>query len=438
MAKTFRAWEVDQVWMLPPTVRELVPEGHVAHFVRETVRQDLDLSAIFASYRGERGFPPYHPAMMTALLLYAYSRGIRSSRKIEGACEERVDFMAVTGRQTPDHRTINDFRKRHLEALQGLFEQVLVLCAKAGLVKLGHVALDGTKVKANASKHKAMSYKRMKETDARLKAEVARWFEEAERIDAEEDALYGPDKRGDELPDWVKDKQKRREKIREAMAALEAEAKAEAEKKRAECDDDEKPRGGGRPPQTTPKDKAQRNFTDPESRIMKGPEGYVQAYNCQVAVDASSHVIVAEQVSDNAADQVQLKPMVAQIKANTGRQAKELSADAGYCTEANLKELSRRHIRGYVATSRRKHDEAVAQGLRDNAGPRAQAMRTRLRRGGYRSRYRLRKQTAEPVIGNLKSRGLRQFLLRGLHKVAAEWSLACTAHNLLKLAQAWV
>jgi transposase len=438
MAKTFRAWEVDQVWMLPPTVRELVPEGHVAHFVRDTVRQDLDLSAIFASYGGERGYPPYHPAMMTALLLYAYSRGIRSSRKIAAACQERVDFMAVTGRQTPDHRTINDFRKRHWEALRGLFAQVLALCAKAGLVKLGHVALDGTKVRANASKHKAMSYKRMKETNERLKAEVARWFEEADRIDAEEDALYGPDRRGDEMPDWVKDKQKRREKIQEAMAALEAEAKAEAEKKRAERDDDETPRRGGSPPRTTPKDKAQRNFTDPESRIMKGPDGYVQAYNCQVAVDAQSHVIVAERVSDNAADQIQLKPMVAQIKTNTGRQAKELSADAGYCTEGNLKELSRRHIRGYVATGRRKHDEAVAQELPRNAGPRAEAMRTRLRRGGYRSRYRLRKQTAEPVIGNVKGRGLRQFLLRGLEKVATEWSLACTAHNLLKLAQARV
>ena len=311
----------------------------------------------------------------------------------------------------------------------------MALCAKAGLVKLGHVALDGTRVKANASKHKAMSYKRMKETDARLKAEIDSWFEEAERIDAEEDALYGADKQGDELPDWVTDKKKRRAKIREAMAALEAEAKAEADKKQAERDDDDTPRPR-RPPRTTPKDKAQRNFTDPESRIMKGPEGYVQGYNCQVAVDASSHVIVAERVSANAADQVQLKPMVAQVKANTGRQAKELSADAGYCTEDNLKELSRRHIRGYVAPGRRKHDEPTACTLQRNAGPRAKAMRARLARGGYRSRYRLRKQTAEPVIGNLKMRGLRQFLLRGLEKVAGEWSLACTAHNLLKLAAA--
>ncbi len=422
--------------MLPPTVLELVPAGHLAHFVRDTVRDDLDLSSILSSYREERGHPPYHPAMMTALLLYGYSRGIRSSRKIEAACEERVDFMAVTGRQTPDHRTINDFRKRHLEALKGLFKQVLDLCAQAGLVKLGHVALDGTKVKANASKRKAMSYGRMKKTEPRLASEVAGWFEDAERIDTEEDALYGADKRGDELPDWVKNKQKRREKMREAMAELEAEAKAEADKKQARRDDDDPPRAG-RAPRTTPKDKAQRNFTDPESRIMKGADGYLQAYNCQVAVDAESHVIVAQLASNNAADQIQLKPIVAQIKDNTGRQAKEFSADAGYCTEDNLKELSRRHIRGYVATGRRKHEDAVAQGLPRGAGPRAIAMRTRLRQGGYRSRYRLRKQTAEPVIGNLKDRnGLRQFLLRGLAKVAGEWSLACTAHNLLKLAAA--
>jgi transposase len=436
MAKTFRAWEVDQVWMLPATVQELVSENHPAHFVRETVREDLDLSVIFADYRGERGYPPYHPAMMTALLLYAYSRGVTSSRQMATGCRERVDFMAVTGRQTPDHRTISDFRKRHRKALRGLFRQVLALCKQAGLVKLGHVALDGTKVKANASKHKAMSYKRMKKTDARLKAEIDRWFDEAERIDTEEDARYGPDKQGDELPDWVTNKQKRRAKIREAMAALEAEAKAEADEKRAERDDDDDTPRPGRPPRTTPKDKAQRNFTDPESRIMKGPEGFVQGYNCQVAVDASSHVIVAERVSAHAADQVQLKPMVAQVKANTGRQAKELSADAGYCTEDNLKELSRRHIRGYVAPGRRKHDEPTARTLQRNAGPRAKAMRARLARGGYRSRYRLRKQTAEPVIGNLKGRGLRQFLLRGLEKVAVDWSLACTEHNLLKLAAA--
>src|SRR5579872_699983 len=222
MSKTFRPWEVDQVWLLPPSIQDLVPAGHQSHFVRETVRAGLDLSGIMASYSEERGYPPYHPGMMVALLLYAYSQGVYSSRRIAKACEERLDFAAVTGMQRPD------FRTRHLAALSGLFVQVLRLCQKAGLVKLGHVALDGTKIKANASKHKAMSYERMKKREAELKAEVDRWLKAAEAADAEEDRLYG-DKRGDEMPDWVADKQKRLEKIREAKAELEAEAKAAAQ-----------------------------------------------------------------------------------------------------------------------------------------------------------------------------------------------------------------
>ncbi len=425
MSKTFRAWEVDQVQMFPPSVRDLVPSGHMAHFVRDTVRNDLDLSAILETYTEERGYPPYHPVMMTALLLYAYCRGVYSSRKMARACREWVDFMAVAAGQTPDFRTISDFRKRHLKALGDLFGQVLKLCQRAGLVKLGHVALDGTKVKANASKHKAMSYKRMQ-------AEVARWFAEAERIDAEEDALYGADRSGDEIPEWAKDQQKRRERVQAILAEMEAEAREEAQED--DRDDDARPPrsgSGGKP-----KPKAQRNFTDPDSRIMKGRDGFVQAYNCQVAVDAESHVIVAEAVSNVAADQAQMRPMVAQIKSNTGRQAQELSADAGYLSEANLKELRRRHIRGYVATGRSRHDRPAERAPR-NKGPYTQAMRARLRRGGWRSRYRLRKQTAETVIGNIKApRGFRQFLLRGIDKVRGEWSLVCMAHNLLKLAQA--
>ncbi|MHC4165068.1 MAG: IS1182 family transposase [Planctomycetota bacterium] len=421
MSKTFRAWEVDQVQLFPPSVRDLVPEGHLAHFVRDTVRNDLDLSAILETYEEERGYPPYHPVMMTALLLYGYCRGVYSSRRVARACREWVDFMAVTAGQTPDFRTISDFRKRHLKALGALFGQVLKLCQRAGLVKLGHVALDGTKVKANASKHKAMSYRRMQE-------EVARWFAEAERIDAEEDALYGTDQSGDEIPEWAKDKEKRRERIR----AILAEMKAEAEGERENDDDERPPRSGGR---RTPKPSTQRNFTDPDSRIMKSGGGFVQAYNCQVAVDAESHVIVAEDVSNVAADQAQLRPMVAQIKTHTGRQAQELSADAGYLSEANLKELRRRHIRGYVATGQRRHDHPAPETR--NKGPYTQAMRARLRRGGRRSRYRLRKQTAEPVIGNIKEpRGFRQFLLRGIEKIRGEWALVCMAHNLLKLARA--
>jgi transposase len=225
MSKTFRPWLVDQPQLLPPSVMEFVPEGHVAHFMRNLVRDELDLSAILVAYGEERGYPPYHPVMMTALLLYGYSRGVYSSRRLERACEERLDFLAVTAMNRPDHRTICEFRRRHLAALSDLFVQVLKLCQAAGLVQLGHVALDGTKIAANASKHKAMSYGRMKKTEAELEAEVEAWLAAAEAADAEEDARFGK-ARGDEMPEWVKDKARRLEKIREAKAALEAEAKA--------------------------------------------------------------------------------------------------------------------------------------------------------------------------------------------------------------------
>jgi len=442
MAKTFREWNVNQSLMFPPSVHDFVPEGHLAHFVRDTVVENLDLSAILEAYREERGFPPYDPTMMVALLLYAYCQGIYASRRIARACEERVDFMVVTAMQRPDFRTVSDFRKRHLQALQGLFVQVLRLCRSAGLVKLGHVALDGTKVRANASKHKAMSYGRMKEAEPKLAAEVAGWLREAEAVDTREDQACGAALRGDELPEWVANKQKRLEKIRAAKAALEREAQAEAQAKGRHSDDDEgsRPRRGRTPktPAGTPKDKDQRNFTDPESRIMKTGDGFIQGYNAQLAVDGEHQVIVAQELTNNAADAQQLAPMLKAIKANTGRQARELSADAGYCSEDNLKELNRRHIRGYVATGRQKHGHASATGDgKSQNGTRVRAMRARLKQGGFRSRYRLRKQIVEPVFGQIKqARGFRQCLLRGLDKAAGEWSLLCTAHNLLKLAAA--
>jgi transposase len=430
MAKTYRAWEIEQRWLLPPSVLELVPREHPAHFIRELVRQDLDLASILDTYREERGQPPYHPVMMTALLLYAYSQGVHSSRQMAKACVERVDFMAVTARCEPDFRTISDFRKRHLRALQELFVQVLALCSQAGLVRLGHVALDGTKIAANASRHKAMSYGRMCSEEPRLAAEVKAWLDKAASTDDAEDEQYGKDRRGDELPDWVADKQKRVEKIREAKAALERQAKEAA----AEAEEQ-----GEHKKSDTPDAKAQRNFTDPESRMMYSHGRFEQAYNCQAAVDAESQIIVAREVVAEQSDMQQLRPLVEQIKSNTGRQAAELSADNGYCSEANLKELSRRHIRGYVATGRQLHRKTFA----DSPPPRAwgsaivQAMRRRLRRGGWRSRYRLRKVTVEPVFGQIKgAKRFRQFLLRGLERVKAEWSLVCTGHNLRKLAAA--
>jgi len=446
MSKTFRSWDINQPLLLPPSVPELVPTGHLAHFVRDTVRESLDLSAIMDEYGEERGYPPYHPVMMTALLLYAYCQGIYSSRRIARACEERVDFMAVTARQTPDFRTISDFRKRHLRALGALFGQVLRLCGEAGLVKLGHVALDGTKLQANASKHKAMSYGRMKQREPELAAEVAKWLAEAETTDGAEDEAYGAERRGDELPDWVANKAQRLAKMREAMAALEAEAQAEAaaseQAASVEREDDESASGAGGegeappPPAKPPPEKAQRNFTDPDSRIMKTADGFEQAYNAQAAVDADSQVIVAEGLTNAGNDKQQVVPMVAEIEAQTGRPPRELSADSGYCSEDNLAHLTQLGIRSYLATGRQKHGAASAVG-KSHGGAETQAMAQRLKRGGHRSRYRLRKQTVEPVFGQIKgARGFRQFLLRGLEKVADEWRLICIAHNLLKLAAA--
>jgi len=418
MAKTFRPWDVDQAVLFPPSLRDLVPEGHLAHFVRDVVREQLDLSQIYAAYTEERGFPPYHPAMMTALLLYGYCRGIRSSRKLEQSCEERVDFMAVTGMAKPDHSRISEFRRRHRAALAGLFAQVVTLCREAGLVTLGHVSVDGTKIQANASKHAAMSYGRMKKAQRELRAQIKAWFEEADAADDEDDRRHGKGRRGDELPDWVKSKEERLAKISEAKKRLEAQAAADGE--------DE------------PDEKAQSNFTDPESRIMKTGEGFVQAYNCQAAVDAASHVIVARDVVAKQNDGDQLVPVLDQIEETTGERPAEVSADAGYISETNLEAIERRGIAGYVATGRQEHGRASA--VRDaltKRRPLIAKMRTRLRRGGWRSRYRLRKQTVEPVFGRIKEAlGLRRFLQRGLRNVAVEWSLACTAHNLLKLAAA--
>jgi transposase len=447
MSKTFRPWLVDQPQLLPPSVQEFVPAGHVAHFVREMVREDLDLSAILDTYSEARGYPPFDPRMMTALLLYGYSRGVYSSRRLAKACEERLDFMAVTAMNRPDFRTVSEFRRRHLAALAGLFVQVLKLCQKAKLVELGHVALDGTKMKANASKHKAMSYGRMKKTEPELAAEVDRWLKAAETEDAKEDAALG-DTRGDEMPDWVANKAKRRAKIREAMAALEAEAKAETEaKKAAEAEKraaaeaaGKKPRAkGGRKPQTppgTPPDKAQRNFTDPQSRIMKGRDGFLQGYNAQAAVDALAQVIVAHGLTDCAADSGQLAGMVDAVTANTGQAPAQVSADSGYCSEANIQAMEDREIEAFIATGRQKHGEAAADGGKSTT-PKTEAMRERLRKDGFASPYRLRKQTVEPVFGQIKqARGFRQFLMRGVAKVSAEWAMLCTVHNILKLAGA--
>lgn len=435
MAKKFRPWTVEQHWLLPPSVQELVPEDHLAHFIRETVREDLDLSAVVDVYDEERGFPPYHPVMMTALLLYGYCQGIYSSRRLARACKERVDFMAVTAMNQPDFRTVSDFRKRHLSSLSALFLQVLRLCQKANMVRLGHVALDGTKLKANASKHKAMSYGRMSETEERLATEIQGWFDRAAAADEAEDREHGANA-GDELPAWVVSKEQRRERIRAAREQLEAEAKAG----HAPDDDPTPPAPKTKPKakqdnDAKPAEKTQLNFTDPESKIMVSRDGFIQGYNCQAAVDGHAQIIVACDVVATSADTPQLVGMVDQIKRNLGRHARELSADTGYLSEANLGALRRRRVRGYIST-RRTHpgNEQKPRRRRENQGPLAKEMRRRIQRGGHQSRYRLRKQIVEPVFGQIKAaRGFRQFLLRGRANVSGEWALVCTAHNLVKL-----
>lgn len=442
MSKTFRPWDVDQGWLLPPSIHEFVPAGHLAHFVRETVREGLDLSAIMGAYTEERGYPPYHPGMMVALLLYGYSRGVYSSRRLAQACEERVDFMAVTGLNKPDFRTIAEFRRRHLGALSALFVQVLKLCQAAGLVKLGHVAVDGTKLKANASRHKAMSYGRMKTAEPKLAAEVAAWLKSAEAADQAEDAEFGAEQRGDETPDWMADKMRRLEKIRAAKAQLEAEAKADPS--------DLDPGGPGpssgmqergnrkKTPDAPPPDKAQRNFTDPDSRIQPSKDGFIAGYNGQIAVDEAHQIIVAQRLATNPADFAALVPLVDEAQVNLGRKLKEVSGDSGFATEANIEAMAERGINAYLPPGRSKHGQEHAGGDKAfKAKPLMAAMAKKLKRGGRRSRYRLRKQVVEPVFGQIKqARGFRQFLLRGLGNVQAEWSLVCTAHNLTKLATA--
>lgn len=388
--------------------------------------------------------------MMTGLLIYAYCRGVASSRKIEKATCENVAFRVLTAGQQPDHDTIADFRKRHLAALAGLFVQALRLCQKAGLVKLGHVALDGTKMLANASKRKAMSYGRMEKTAEQLRAEVEALLANAEAVDAEEDARYGKGRRGDELPGELRRKQSRLRKIEEAMAALEAEAQAKAEAEReaqrqkdAERQAQGKKRRGKKPqePDEKPDAKAQRNFTDPDSRIMPSSshkKSFDQAYNCQAIVDAEAQVIVATGVTQQTNDKQQLQPLLEDLKKRTGGAPPgKLSADNGYFSEANVEHAHRERIDPYLATGRLQHGEPPPPEPRGRIPKNATVkdrMARKLRTKKGRATYKQRKAIVEPVFSQIKeARGLRRFSLRGLANVAAEWDFICLTHNLLKL-----
>jgi transposase len=428
MSKTFRPYEPGQMFLMPASLQDWLPKDHLVYFISDVV-DHLDLSSIRSRYEEERGYPPYHPAMMVKVLLYAYCLGVPSSRKIAKRLEEDIGFRVLAANNTPDFRTISDFRKDHLTVLAALFLQVLRLCQKAGLVQVGHVSLDGTKVKANASKHKAMSYKRMKEEESRLEAEIAGLLQKAEAEDAAEDRRYGRDKRGDELPPELAFREGRLAKIREARAALEAEARAEVE------------RGDGKGGKATgmPADKAQRNFTDPESRIMPGPGGqqFEQCYNAQAAVDSRRQVIVAAEVTQQPSDKGLAVPLMAQVQANTGRLPREMSADAGYYSSDAVQELSARGIDVYMPPDRMQHTyrmPAAPRGRIPTGLSTADRMRRKLKTKQGRQRYGLRKELSEPVFGQIKqARGFRQFLLRGKVKVHGEWQLICTGHNLLKL-----
>jgi transposase len=454
MSKTFRPYDLDQRLLLPPDLREWLPEGDLALFISDIV-DALDLSAIVRTYEGGdgRGQPPYHPAMMVKLLLYAYCTGRPSSRKIERATYHDVAFRVLAADQHPDHDSLATFRQRHLPALASLFVQVLQLCRAAGLVTLGHVALDGTKIKANASKHKAMSYARMQETEQRVEQEVQALLTQAAAVDEAEDATYGRGRRGDELPAELARRESRLVKIREAKAALEQEAKVRAIEARADAEaklaarEQRVGRAKGPrakvpdPEQATPAPTDQRNFTDPESRIMVdgASKSFVQAYNAQAAVDGHAQIIVACDVTAAAADVEQFGPLLEQVQANAGAAPHVVSADAGYFSEANLARAAWAGVDVYVPPDRQGHrvagTEVPPHPSRKSAV--ADQMRAKLRDPAGRAIYARRKTIPEPVFGQIKEvRGFRRFSFRGGWKVRAEWRLICLTHNLLKLFRA--
>jgi transposase len=424
MAKTYRSYVPEQDLLLPPSLRDWLPEDHLAYFVSDLV-DHLDLSAITAVYEEEeRGYPPYHPIMLTKVLVYAYCVGVFSSRKIQRRLVEDVGFRVLAAGNTPDFRTIADFRKTHLAALTGFFEQVLQVARDLGSLRVGRVALDGSKVKANASKHKAMSYGRMREKRQQLRDEVQQLLAQAEAVDAAEDAEYGPDRRGDELPAELQRRESRLKRIREATRALKARAKEDAAAK-------------GQPVESAkPDPKAQYNFTDPESRIMKGPDGFVQAYNVQVAVD-EQQLIVGQAVTQETNDKKQLLPMIRTIEQQAGATPPQLLADAGYCSDENLTALTDTTIDAYISTRKQKHGERPGpcpRGPLPKTATIVDRMARKLHTKTGAAVYAARKAMVEPVIGQIKqARGFRQFLLRGFEKVQGEWSLVCTTHNILKL-----
>jgi transposase len=451
--KTFRSYDPDQVLLMAPVLSEWVPEGDLAHFVSDLVESALDLGTIYAAYEDERGFPPYDPRLMLKLLIYGYANGVASSRKLEAATFRDVAVRMLCAGQHPDYRSIARFRKRHLQALSELFVQALRLCKQARMVGLGTLALDGTKLRANASRHKAMSYQRMVKKEQQLEGEIAALrknvdglLADAERIDAEEDERFGVDRRGDELPEELQHREGRLAVIREAKQALEVEAREAETARRAEMrEQGKKPRKppNGRDP-FKPKPKAQRNFTDPESRIMKTSDGsFHQCFNGQAIVDSETQVIVVAELSDQAPDTGQLEPALEQLAGNLDAIGAELpegaalTADAGYFSEENVKTTTAHGLDPFIATGRFRHSEPQAPAPRgpvpENATPK-QLMARKLKTKQGHAVYARRKAIVEPVFGQMHiTQDARQLLLRGKQAARQQWRFQCAIHNLLKL-----
>lgn len=418
--------------MLPPSLREWLPEQHLVYFVSDVVDQ-LDLSAMYAVYEKEkRGQPPYDPRLMTKLLVYGYCTGVFSSRRIQKRLQEDIPFKVLAAGNEPDFRTISDFRKIHIETLQNLFEQVLAMALECGAIKLGRVSLDGTKMKANASKHKAMSYARMIEKQKQLKEEVKQLLDQAAAADETEDRYFGS-QRGDELPEELRRRETRLAKIKQAKKVVEQRARDKATEEGKSAEEAKRAK---------PEDKDQYNFTDPESRIMKSSDGFVQGYNAQAAVEPKLLLIVGQSVTEAANDKKQLKPMMELIEQQSGQRPEAILADNGYCSEENLAHLEstdkpERNIEGFIATGKQTHGEhrlPAKRGPLPKGATKVDRMKRKLQTKVGKAVYAARKCVVEPVFGQIKqARGFRQFLLRGKEKVKGEWALLCLTHNVLRL-----
>ena len=434
MPTTFRPCAPNQSLLFPPSPRDWLPEGHLAFFIADTVAA-LNLDAFYAAYEGDgRRNQPFDPQMMVTVLLYAYATGTFSSRRIARKLEEDVAYRVLAAGNFPAHRTIADFRQQHVADFEALFVQVVQIAREAGVVQLGALAVDGTKVKANASKHKAMSYGRMRDEEARLRAQIAALTAQAEASDAAEDAALGPDVGGDELPAELQRREERLAKIAAAKARLEARQASEDRQKGRTPDDGRKSRG--RKPFArdfgVPPDDAQDNFTDPESRIMKTSHGFDQCYNGQLAVDEATQLIVATGLTNCAADNAELLPLINGAGATLGGEPPEVLADAGYRGEATFQTLETRQITGYISLGR----EGKPDTTPNPAHVATQRMADRLKSDVGRARYRRRKAIVEPVIGWIKEvLGFRRFRLRGEAKARGEWNVVCLAVNLKRFHQ---